>query len=76
MDEESDSDEDKSESDKSESDRSELDEGKIIRQKLGAVFHLIRFAAMSAKDFFEFVGNKNTKILITLIIYFRSNWRT
>ena len=58
MDEESDSDEDKSESDKSESDRSELDEGKIIRQKLGAVFHLIRFAAMSAKDFFEFVGKK------------------
>ena len=41
-------------------DKSELAKGKILRQKLGAVFHLIRFGAMSAKEFFEFVGKKNT----------------
>ena len=41
--------------------KSELAEGKILRSKLGAALHLIRFSTMSAKEFFEFVGKKNTK---------------
>ena len=57
-------------------DKSEFDAGKILRSKLGTVLHHILFAAMSAKEFFEFVGKKNTKIFITLLMYFRSNWRT
>ena len=69
----------KSNVDEEAKDKSELVEveGKILRQKLGAVFHLIRFGAMSAKEFFEFVGNnKNTIITYYLIFtHFRSNRR-
>ena len=47
----------KSNVDEEAKDKSELAEGKILRQKLGTVFHLIRFGAMSANEFLEFVGN-------------------
>ena len=70
----------KSNVDEGAKDKSELAEGKILRSKLGTLFHLIRFGAMSAKEFFEFVGNINNIIpainTYLIFIHFRSNWRT